>query len=142
MADNIDLMAKGFVEDRETRQNVCVAWGLRAFGPEHVHSVPQRALRFFEECCELVQACGTDRETAHRLLDFVYNRPKGTVANELGGVGVTTMMLAASAGLSAELCELEEVLRVLSKDPAEFTKRNEEKNAAGFDAGAYRDKPY
>lgn len=127
---------------RNQLQEISVAWGVSAFGGDHVHSVGQRAIRFLEEAIELYQACGGDVLMAHKLLDFVFNRPPGKIENELGGVGVTTLVLAAAAGLSADECERKEVARVLSKDPEEFAKRNREKNEAGFDARAYPVEPY
>lgn len=126
------------MENRDIRQIMCVDWGVRCFGVKHCSSVKQRAVRLLEEAIELYQAAAGDLELAHKLLDYVFSRPVGTIENELGGVGVTTMMLAAAAGLSADECEQKEVRRVLSKDPEEFARRNAEKNAAGFDAtGAY-----
>lgn len=130
------------ISERDNRQTVCVNWGLRAFGAEHCHSVEQRAVRFLEEAIELYQAAGGKLDMAHRLLGFVFERPVGTIENELGGVGVTTLMLAAAAGRSADECERLEVERVLSKDPEEFARRNAEKNAAGFDTKAYPVKPF
>lgn len=118
--------------DRDGLQELCVGWGIQAFGEEHMRSIPQLAVRFLEEAIELYQAASGDLDMAHRLLDFVFNRPVGTIESELGGVGVTALALAAAAGLSADKCERKEIARVLSKDPGEFAKRNHQKNEAGF----------
>ncbi len=56
----------------------------------------------------------------------------GDLRQELGGVGVTTLALAAAAGVDADCCELSEVHRVLSKPLEHFTARNAAKNEAGF----------
>ena len=69
---------------------------------------------------------------AHKLVTFVFARPAGTVGQELGGVAVTVLALAAAAGLSADEEEAREVHRVLSKPLREFSERNANKNAAGF----------
>jgi hypothetical protein len=62
--------------------------------------LPQRSFRFIEEALELVQASGTGREDVLRLVEYVYGRPAGSVAQEIGGVMVTLAGLSTSAGLS------------------------------------------
>lgn len=122
---------------RELRQEAAVQWATLAFGPDHVNSLPQRAVRFLEEAVELYQAAGGNLEMAHQLLDFMFARPVGEIEQELGGAGLTLLLVANAAGMSADAAEAKEFRRVLSKPASEFGKRNEEKNAAGFDAGAY-----
>jgi NTP pyrophosphatase (non-canonical NTP hydrolase) len=117
---------------RDQRQAMLVSWAERAFGREETTSVPQRGLRLLEEAIEAFQACGGDEAIAHQLVTFVFARPQGTVAQELGGVAVTTLLLAAAVGVSAEEEECCEIHRVLSKPLREFTQRNADKNAAGF----------
>lgn len=95
-------------------------------------SVRQRALRMFEEAVELAQAAGNDPAQLHRLIDYVYARPVGTVESELGGVGVCLLALAAAANLSADETEQREVDRVMSRPIDHFSRRNQEKNDAGF----------
>lgn len=139
---------------RQYRQMVAGHWCVKAFGPEHAGSVPQRAIRFLEEAVELFQAAmyGDDAlppevdaaEMAHKLIDYVFSRPVGHIGQELGGVGVTVLLLANAADLDADECEAAEVARVLSKPPEHFHQRNEVKNAAGFDVtgGAYPTAPH
>lgn len=119
---------------RDTRQQMLVSWAELAFGHAEATSVPQRGLRLLEEAIEAFQACGGDETMAHKLVAFVFARPAGTVGQELGGVAVTTLLLAAAANLSADEEECREIHRVLSKPLAEFTARNASKNAAGFKA--------
>ena len=69
---------------------------------------------------------------AHRLVDYVFSRPVGVLHQELGGVGVCILALAAAAGLSADEEERREVERVLAKPLDHFRQRNAAKNAAGF----------
>lgn len=137
MLNSLRLTKTDFSSIRKVRQEVAVRWATDCFGADHVNSVEQRAIRFFEEAVELYQAAGGDLAMGHKLLDFVFNRPVGTIEQELGGVGNTVLLLANAAGLDADEAELKEMIRVLSKDPSEFMKRNEEKNAAGFHVGAY-----
>jgi len=117
---------------RDHRQEMIASWAERAFGRDEATSVPHRGLRLLEEAVEAFQACGGDEATAHKLVTFVFGRPPGAVGQELGGVAVTVLALAAAAGLSAEEEECREVHRVLSKPLRGFTERNASKNAAGF----------
>ena len=117
---------------RDQRQEMIASWAEQAFGRDQATSIPQRGLRLLEEAIEAFQACGGDEEMAHKLVAFVFARPPGTIGQELGGVAVTTLALAAAAGLSAEEEECREIHRVLSKPVREFTERNANKNAAGF----------
>ena len=117
---------------RDQRQAMLVDWARMAFGDVEATSVPQRSLRLLEEAIEAFQACGCDEAMAHKLVSFVFVRPPGTVGQELGGVAVTVLLLAAAAGVSADDEEAREVHRVLSKPLREFSERNANKNAAGF----------
>lgn len=117
---------------RDQRQEMLASWAELAFGRDEATSVPQRGLRLLEEAIEAFQAAGGDEAIAHKLVAFVFARPAGTVGQELGGVAVTTLLLAAAAGVSADDEEAREIHRVLSKPLKEFTKRNEDKKAAGF----------
>ena len=117
---------------RDERQAKLVSWAEQAFGREQSTSIPQRGLRLLEEAIEAFQASGGDEVIALKLVSFVFARPPGTVGQELGGVAVTLLLLAAAAGLSADEEECREIHRVLSKPLREFTERNANKNAAGF----------
>jgi hypothetical protein len=117
---------------RDERQAAIFAWAKTAFGVEQSTSLPQRGLRLLEEAIETYQSVGGDPAQAHRLVDYVFSRPPGVLHQELGGVGVTTLALAAAAGLSADDEEAAEVARVLTKPLKHFTARNDAKNAAGF----------
>jgi len=117
---------------RDQRQEMVAIWARAAFGEAESSSIPQRGLRLLEEAIEAFQACGGDEAIAHKLVAFVFARPSGTVSQELGGVAVTALALAAAAGLSADEEECREIHRVINKPLREFTERNANKNAAGF----------
>lgn len=117
---------------RDKRQVTIASWAERAFGRDQATSLPQRGLRLLEEAIEAYQACGGGEAMAHELVKFVFEREMGKIGQELGGVAVTTLALAAAAGLSADEEECREISRVLSKPVKEFTDRNAAKNAAGF----------
>lgn len=117
---------------RGHRQRKVHEWARRAFGDEQATSVEQLGIRLLEEAVEAYQAADGDRSMAHKLVDFVFDRPKGELAQELGGVGVTLLALAAAGGLSADDEEVREVARVLSKPESYYAARNQKKNDAGF----------
>lgn len=119
---------------RDIRQQRTVEWCKNAFGADHQASIPQRGIRLAEEAIETAQAAGCDAMMLHRLVDHVYSRPVGDLQQELGGVGITLLALAAAAGLSADDCERRELERIQAKPYSHFRARNAEKNAAGFDA--------
>jgi NTP pyrophosphatase (non-canonical NTP hydrolase) len=123
---------------RDARQKTVADWCAAAFGIDHASSLPQRGIRLVEEAIEAAQAAGCERAMVHKLVDYVFDRPAGTIAQELGGVGVTALALAQAAGLSADKCEADEVARVLAKPLEHFTARNQVKNAAGFNTAALR----
>lgn len=120
---------------RDLRQALYQQWVEATFGPDHANSLPQRGTRFFEEACELYQVCGGDRAMAHRLLDFVFNKPLGEIAKEIGDVGGTLLSVASLAGVSADDQELHAVARCIATDSKDMAARNKAKNDAGFDAG-------
>lgn len=122
--------------DRNRRQADTHEWCVAAFGDHDARSIPQRGLRLMEEAIETAQACGCDATMLHRLIDHVYARPVGELAQELGGLGVTLLALAEAAGLSAEDAELREIARVKAKPLAHFAARNAAKTAAGFHVSA------
>ena len=116
---------------RNARQAKVLEWVHQAFGKD---SVRQRAIRLLEEAAEAYQAAGGDETMAIRLMSYVFRRPVGDLPQELGGIGVTLLALAATAGLSADVEEQREMARVLSKPVEHFAARNAAKNAAGFKA--------
>lgn len=75
-------------------------WALGTFG-EVALRPHERARRFLEEALELCQTQGVSREEAHRLVDYVMDRPIGESPQELGGSMITLLLLAEVLGLSA-----------------------------------------
>lgn len=74
-------------------------WLVECFGEQIASDRVERNHRFFEESTELVQSCGMTREDAHALVDYVYGRPAGEPAQEMGGVMVTLAALGLANGL-------------------------------------------
>lgn len=117
---------------RAKRQAEGAQWCADTFGIEHQSSVRQRGVRNLEEAIEVYQAAGGSRAMALKLVTHVFANEPGNLAQELGGLGLTTLLLAAAAGLDADECEAKELARVQSKSAEHFRKRNEAKNNAGF----------
>jgi hypothetical protein len=119
-------------DTRDSRQRKTAQWCAAAFGADHAASITQRGIRLAEEAIEAAQAAGCDPAMVHKLVDHVYSKPPGNLAQEIGGIGVTVLALAEAAGLSADSEEACEVSRVLSKPLSHFAARNKAKNDAGF----------
>lgn len=117
---------------RWIRQAAIASWCKDAFGLEQASSLEHRGIRFLEEAIELFQAAGGARDMAHRLVDYIFDRPVGKLSQEIGGAGITLLALADAAGLSADGCEEVEAKRVLSKPLEHFRARNKAKDDAGF----------
>jgi hypothetical protein len=78
---------------KQSYQNRVRDWLYACFGKEIATDKVERNHRFLEEALELVQACGTTQEEAHKLVDYVFNRPVGEKFQEVGGVMVTLSAL-------------------------------------------------
>lgn len=119
---------------RDANQYAVAVWCSAAFGAAHAASVPQRGIRLAEEAIEAAQAAGCSAEMVHKLVDYVFSRPCGELAQELGGVAVTLLALADAAGLSAADEEDREINRILALPLEHFAERAAAKAAAGIDA--------
>ena len=87
-------------------------WMQTCFGPVVTGDGHERNYRFLEEALELVQACGASYDDCHMLVDYVFSRPVGDKAQEVGGVAVTLAALCNAQGLSVEQCSEDELSRV------------------------------
>jgi hypothetical protein len=75
----------------------------------------RRAHRFVEEALEFAQSVGTTWEDAIQLVDYVFSRPVGEPAQEVGGVMLTLMGAASANGLKVPECAEKELARVWEK---------------------------
>lgn len=90
-------------------------WMMACFGAEISADGAERNHRFLEESLELVQACGCTASEAHQLVDYVYGRPVGERAQEVGGVMVTLGALCLAQGLDMHAAGEIELARIWTK---------------------------
>jgi hypothetical protein len=90
-------------------------WMLECFGAEISADKRERNHRFFEESTELVQAGGMTASEAHQLVDYVYGRPVGELAQEVGGVMVTLAALCLAQGMDMHAAGETELTRIWTK---------------------------
>jgi NTP pyrophosphatase (non-canonical NTP hydrolase) len=100
-------------------------WMRRCFGTDPSVDTGDRAARFMEEALELAQAAGLSRDDAIALIAYVYDRPRGRVAEEVGDVLMTLCALATARNVA-----LSEEGRAALQRCWENTDRIRAKNAA------------
>ena len=93
------------------------AWMFQCFTKAIVLDRTERNHRFIEEALELVQANGCTKSEAHQLVDYVFDRPRGELMQEIGGVMVTLAALCSEACVDMEACAETEIARVQNKIP-------------------------
>lgn len=96
-------------------QSRVFCWMVACFGELDARSKSMRNHRFLEESLELTQACGGTREEALQLVDYVFSRPVGVAAQEVGGVMVTLAALCEANQLLLDPCAEQELERVWRK---------------------------
>ncbi len=87
-------------------------WVCACFGQEIAFDLTERNHRFLEEALELVQSTGCTASEAHQLVDYVFNRPAGEPAQEVGGVRVTLAALCTAAAIRDDAAGDTELARV------------------------------
>lgn len=90
-------------------------WVRKCLGLALANNRLERNHRFLEESLELVQANGYSREQAHRMVDYVFDRPTGDLHQEVGGVMVTLAALCLAVGEDMHLAGEEELRRIYTK---------------------------
>lgn len=90
-------------------------WMQACFGAEISADRLERNHRFLEEALELVQACGATRDDALALVAYVFDRPAGNIAQEVGGVMITLAALADPNAVSMTGAGEKELARIWEK---------------------------
>jgi hypothetical protein len=78
-------------------------WVRKCLGARMASDGAQRNHRFLEEALELVQSLNCTASEAHQLVDYVFGRPVGEPAQEVGGTMVTLAALCDANDLN--MCE-------------------------------------
>ncbi len=90
-------------------------WMLACFGEKIAGDREERNHRFLEEALELVQSTSCTASEAHQLVDYVYGRPVGEPAQEVGGVMVTLAALCLANDLDMHMAAETELARIWTK---------------------------
>ncbi|MDX1739573.1 MAG: hypothetical protein R3261_15135 [Alphaproteobacteria bacterium] len=110
----------------QTLQARMDSWMQRCFGKNISENIHERNFRVLEECLELVQASGLNKQEAQVVLDYVYSRPAGDVRQEIGGA-VLTLSAYCSAHNLDMLAMAEEELARIEKIPDKVREKHRTK---------------
>lgn len=94
-------------------------WMKKCFGDLVSGDKVERNHRFLEEALELVQAGGCTIHEVYQLVHYVFNRPKGELHQEVGGVMVTLAALCLAQGVSMHSCGELELSRINNPETIE-----------------------
>lgn len=109
-------------------------WMGQCFLPSLYSNMTERGDRLLEEVLELLQAHGYDQGRVATLVDYVYGRPVGEPAQEVGGVMVTLAGFCRVAGLDMHAAGDAELRRIKQPKVMDKIRRKQEaKNALHFD---------
>lgn len=109
-------------------------WMDKCFLPSLYSNMTERGDRLLEEVLELLQAHGYDKARVPTLVDYVFGRPVGEPAQEVGGVMVTLAGYCWVAGLDMHAAGDAELDRITQPEVmAKIRGKQEAKNALHFD---------
>ncbi|CCP15836.1 hypothetical protein SMRA8_1770 [Stenotrophomonas maltophilia RA8] len=109
-------------------------WMGQCFLPSLYSNMTERGDRLLEEVLELLQAHGYDKARVPTLVDYVFGRPVGDPAQEVGGVMVTLAGYCWVAGLDMHAAGDAELARINQPEVmAKIRAKQEAKNALHFD---------
>lgn len=94
-----DFSAERRGVERTDFQRRVTDWVVTCFGGVRAIEPLERAQRMLEEALELAQACGCTEGDAHKLAEYVFARPPGSVQEEVGGVMVTVAALCGAVSV-------------------------------------------
>lgn len=100
-------------------QTAVANWCQECFGPTITNDQIERSDRLLEEILELLQTVpGFTQERAHKLVDYVFNRPVGQPLQEMGGVMVCLAAFANAmpTSITIGMCANAELTRVMQPE--------------------------
>ena len=101
-------------------------WMQQCFGAAIAADVRERGDRFLEEALELLQSHGYDPARVARLRDYVWSRPIGEPAQEVGGVMVTLAAYCTATSIDLDAAGEAELARILSPEVVERIQQKQE----------------
>lgn len=117
-----------------TFQGDVATWMDQCFPPSLSSNMTERGDRLLEEVLELLQAHGYDSARVPILVNYVFGRPVGEPAQEVGGVMITLAAYCSVAGLTMQADGLAELDRINQPEVmARIREKQEAKNALHFD---------
>ncbi len=120
-------------------QGRATEWALKTFGRVAM-DVRERALRLVEEAIEMSQAVGVERYQVLRMVWEVYSRKPGNPKSEMGGVAITSMIMAEALELNFLGAAEKEYERLKTPQTiARCKKRQAEKKKKGLAADSPED---
>lgn len=117
---------------RNTRQTDILQWANDTFGVATADNTGERIRRFAEEFVELAQTVGLDKQALLDIIEHVYAKPAGNLAQEIGQVGVSLLGLAEHLGINADEEERAEFERITSLPPEHWQARQNAKADKGL----------
>lgn len=96
----------------------------------------ERLFRFNEESLELVQSLDMTKDEVLRMVDYVYGRPIGEPAQELGGTMVTLAALCNAHELDMLVAGYDELNRVSTPEISEKIKAKHKLKEGGPPRGS------
>ncbi len=122
------------VDLEQTFQSGVSDWMDKCFLPSLYSNMTERGDRLLEEVLELLQAHGYDKARVPTLVDYVFSRPVGDPAQEVGGVMVTLAGYCWVAGLDMHVHGHAELARISHPEVmAKIRAKQEAKNGLHFD---------
>lgn len=119
-------------------QNGVEDWMEKTFSFETRENIRERGYRFLEEALELFQSLNLEKEDALKLVEYVFNRPKGEPIQEVGGVGITLAALCNAADILMKRALVDELERV---NTPEVIAKIKAKRATRAVPGDYKGEP-
>lgn len=115
LAGALDTLLEWHERQGAPFQSRVLPWLVVCFGAEIAGDRTERNHRFLEEALELVQSTGCTRSEAHQLVDYVFDRPVGAPAQEVGGVMVTLAALCCAHDIDMHEAGETELARIWTK---------------------------
>ena len=128
------LSAAPTLAGKGSYQQRVAEWMQQAFIPSLYSNMTERGDRLLEEVLELLQSHGYDPARVATLVQYVFGRPAGEPAQEVGGVMVTLAGYCFIAGLDMHAAGEAELARICQPEVmAKIRAKQEAKNALHFD---------